>query len=92
MPSQIFLKNRAVDSELLPCMDYLHGYVADDHFEAACYYEYSRESKILVEAARIYRVERPVFLREQKRRHKRGRPAGGRTRWVRNLFEDKGEV
>jgi hypothetical protein len=32
-------------------MDYLHGDVIDEEFEAACHYEYSRESTILREAA-----------------------------------------
>lgn len=35
------------------CMDYLHGDVADGEFEAACWYEYARESIVLNEAARL---------------------------------------
>jgi hypothetical protein len=39
---------------LLPCMDYLHGDVADNEFEAACYYEYAKESALLREMARSW--------------------------------------
>ena len=35
-------------------MDYLHGDVAGGEFEAACRYEYARESEILKEAARLW--------------------------------------
>ena len=36
-------------------MDYLHGDVVDGEHEAACDYEYSRESRVLREAARLHR-------------------------------------
>jgi hypothetical protein len=39
------------------CRDYLHGDVADDEFEAACDYEYSRESRVLREAASLHRQD-----------------------------------
>jgi hypothetical protein len=45
---------RATDEELVPCMDYLHGDVADNEFEAACFYEYATESAFLREAARLW--------------------------------------
>ena len=35
-------------------MDYLHGDVVDNQFEAAFYYEYARESAILREAAHLW--------------------------------------
>jgi len=35
-------------------MDYLHGDVVDNEFEAACYYEYARESTVLHGAARSW--------------------------------------
>src|SRR5262245_24720932 len=38
-------------SEQSACIDYLHGSVVDAGFEAACTYEYARESKILRDAA-----------------------------------------
>ena len=41
-------------SALLSCMDYLHGDAVDNEFEAACYYEYARESCILCEASRLW--------------------------------------
>jgi hypothetical protein len=41
---------------LLPCMDYLHGDVADDQFRAACHYEYARESTILRKAAQLLKA------------------------------------
>ncbi|HMF46519.1 MAG TPA: hypothetical protein VKE29_07580 [Candidatus Udaeobacter sp.] len=41
-------------TELLPCMDYLHGDVVDSEFMAACRYEYARESAILRKAAHLY--------------------------------------
>jgi hypothetical protein len=41
-------------SALLPCMDYLHGDVVDNEFEAACYYEYAKESAFLREVARLW--------------------------------------
>ena len=34
-------------------MDYLHGKVVNDDQEAACHYEYARESEILREAGRL---------------------------------------
>src|SRR5437867_9344207 len=37
--------------EARACMDYLHGCVADDEHEAACFYEYARESAILRDTA-----------------------------------------
>ena len=36
-------------------MAYLHGDVVDGEHEAACDYEYSRESRVLREAARLHR-------------------------------------
>lgn len=36
-------------------MGYLHGIVADDEFEAACFYEYARESSLLRDAALTFR-------------------------------------
>jgi len=35
-------------------MDYLHGDVVDNEFEAACFYEYATESAFLREAARLW--------------------------------------
>lgn len=43
------------ESALLPCIDYLHGDVADGELSAACCYEYARESMVLFEAARLHR-------------------------------------
>lgn len=40
-------------AELLSCMDYLHGDVVDKEYEAACFYEYAKESKTLREVARL---------------------------------------
>jgi hypothetical protein len=37
----------------LACMDYLHGDVKDGDFEAACGYEYARESNVMREAAKL---------------------------------------
>lgn len=34
-------------------MDYLHGIVTDEEFEAACHYEYARESSVLRYAAKL---------------------------------------
>jgi hypothetical protein len=60
-------------------MDYLHGDVADDELEGACYYEYARESNLLREAAIHYKTEKEAFSRarsnEAKRRKKIGWPA-----------------
>ena len=39
------------DFDAASCMDYLHGDVADDEFEAACDYEFARESRVLRAAA-----------------------------------------
>lgn len=59
-------------------MDYLHGDVPEDELEAACCYEYARESEILLEIAAINKtalveVERGRG-REAKRRKKIGLP------------------
>lgn len=51
--------------EAAACMDYLHGDVTDDEFEAACAYEYARESTILREAAAIHHA---LTRREKARR------------------------
>ena len=48
-------KTQAVDEELLPCMDYLHGDVVGDQFKAACQYQYARESKTLGKASQFLR-------------------------------------
>lgn len=50
-------KTKSVVNEaaLLPCMAYLHGNIVDGEFEAACTYEYARESKVLRWAARLWR-------------------------------------
>jgi hypothetical protein len=40
-------------ADKLACMDYLHGDVVDGEYEAACGYEYARESKVLREAAQL---------------------------------------
>ena len=37
--------------EALACLDYLRGVVAGDEYEAACWYEYARESSTLRDAA-----------------------------------------
>ena len=37
--------------DLVSCIDYLHGDVADGEFQAACDYEYARESYVLCAAA-----------------------------------------
>jgi len=42
-------------AEKTACMDYLHGYVTNDEFQAARDYEYARESKVIREAARLLR-------------------------------------
>lgn len=42
-------------ADLLACMPYLHGDVIDDELEAACSYEYARESKTLLWSARLHR-------------------------------------
>lgn len=42
-------------AEKSACMDYLHGDVANDEFQAARDYEYARESKVMREAARLLR-------------------------------------
>jgi hypothetical protein len=63
------LKTQATDEELLACMDYLHGDVVDHEFEAACCYEYARESPLLREEAACcyeYARESPL-LREAAR-------------------------
>jgi hypothetical protein len=39
---------------LLPSMDHLHGDVVDDEVEAACYYEYARESPDFCELASFW--------------------------------------
>jgi hypothetical protein len=41
------------ESEWRACMDYLHGHVIDNEFQAASEYEYARESKILQHAAKL---------------------------------------
>ena len=46
-------KAEGSQADLSACMDYLHGDVADGEFEAACCYEYSRESAVLKEAAKL---------------------------------------
>src|SRR5882724_4966613 len=48
------LKTQATHEELLLCMNYLHGDVVDHEFEAACLYEYAKESVVLREAARLW--------------------------------------
>ena len=55
---------RATDEELLPCMDYLHGDIEDNEFEAACCYEYAKESPLLREAARLWAAQKKVFCKE----------------------------
>lgn len=52
-------------------MDYLHGDVTGDEFEAACAYEYARESKILREAAAIH---------DALIRHKKAHPVPDETK------------
>jgi len=47
------LDSKVIERALLPCMDYLHGDVVNNEFEAACHYEYARESEVLREAARL---------------------------------------
>ncbi len=46
---------KITEEALLPNMDYLHGIVVDNKFEAACQYEYSRESDVLREAAELHK-------------------------------------
>lgn len=41
------------ESEARACMDYLHGIVKGGEMEAACRYEYARESEVLQEAAHL---------------------------------------
>jgi hypothetical protein len=53
-------------SALLPCMDYLHGDVVDNEFEAACYYEYAKESAFLREAARLWASEKDSYKEIEK--------------------------
>ena len=43
------------DFDTASCMDLLHSDVTDDESEAACEYEYARESQVLREAARLHR-------------------------------------
>jgi|GEM_PF-4424617 len=52
------------------CMDYLHGIVAGDEYEAACHYEYARESKLLRRAA----CERDELAKKKWRRKDRRNP------------------
>jgi hypothetical protein len=60
-------------------MDYLHGDVVEKELEAACYYEYARESEVLRETAAIHKTAFKKFKRwrplEAKRREKIGWPA-----------------
>lgn len=56
-------RNKAFDGEYFECpeetlresVEYLNGKVFDDDFEAACRYEYARESSVLREAARVHK-------------------------------------
>src|SRR5437899_7751366 len=43
------------ETEKSACMDYLHGHIIDGNFQAACFYEYGRESKALQYAAKLRR-------------------------------------
>src|SRR4030095_11807360 len=58
------LKTPATHEELLLSMDYLHGDVVDHEFEAACCYEYARESPLLREAARLWAAQKKDFCKE----------------------------
>lgn len=52
------MKSKAPETslkDLEACMDYLHGFAVDGEFEAACAYEYARESKVMREAAHLRR-------------------------------------
>ncbi len=46
-------KVELTDGEKSACMDYLHGDVVNDEFQAARDYEYARESKLICDAARL---------------------------------------
>lgn len=46
-------RGAASHADKLACMDYLHGDVVDGEFEAACDYEYGRESNVMREAAKL---------------------------------------
>lgn len=56
--------------ELLQYIPYLHGSVADDAFEAACYYEYARLSEKLKDAAALHKELLPIQRKEAKKRGK----------------------
>lgn len=55
-------------NDLVQCMDYLHGDVAGNEFQAACFYEYARESRHIKYAARLHRhglrLKQPGLLDE----------------------------
>jgi hypothetical protein len=48
-------------------MDYLHGDVVDNEFEAACYYEYARRSVLLCEAARLWPTKKAIDTAIEKK-------------------------
>ena len=47
-------------------MDYLHGDIEDNEFEAACYCEYARESVVLCEAARLWASKKYSFRESEE--------------------------
>jgi hypothetical protein len=73
------VKNPIRDADLLACMDLLHADIPDDDLEAACCYEYARESDVLLETAVAYKESVLGWQRgrsiEAKRRKKIGWPA-----------------
>src|SRR5438105_4818283 len=60
--------------ELLACMPYLHGDVIDNEFEAACWYEYARESAVLRESAQMHKsgTDAPEFSSDVERKFQCG--------------------
>jgi len=55
-----------IEQTLLPSMDYLHGDVVDNELEAACRYEYARESVVFREAAHLWACQKYSYAESEE--------------------------
>ncbi len=73
-------------------MDYLHGDVVDNELEAACYYEYAKESAFLREAARSWASKRHSYKEIKNRRLVWQCPSFSRKSWNQLSQQERADI